>query len=73
MTSERKWESQSHHERKPERNRTARSAAVKLGDMCLSQFWFLSVYAQQWDCWVVWQSFSRFLRNLYNSQDMEAT
>ena len=42
MTNERKWESQSHHERKPERNSTLRGGAVKLGDTCLSQFWFLS-------------------------------
>ena len=26
---------------------------------------FLSVYAQQWDCWVVWSSISSFLRNLH--------
>ena len=25
---------------------------------------FLSVYAQQWDCWVVWQFYFQFLRNL---------
>jgi len=26
---------------------------------------FLSVYAQKWDYWVVWQSISGFLRNLH--------
>ena len=26
---------------------------------------FLSVYAQQWDCWVVWQFYSSFLKNLH--------
>ena len=26
---------------------------------------FLSVYAQQWDCWVVWQFYFQFLRNLH--------
>ena len=41
---------------------------------CHSEHWgthvsfnsgFLSVYAQQWDCWVVWQFYSSFLRNLH--------
>ena len=26
---------------------------------------FLGVYAQQWDCWVVWQFYFQFLRNLH--------
>ena len=26
---------------------------------------FLGVYAQQWDCWVVWQFYSSFLKNLH--------
>ena len=26
---------------------------------------FLGVYAQQWDCWVIWSSISSFLRNLH--------
>ena len=26
---------------------------------------FLRVYAQQWDCWVVWQFYFQFLRNLH--------
>ena len=26
---------------------------------------FLCVYAQQWDCWVIWQFYSSFLRNLH--------
>ena len=25
---------------------------------------FLGVYTQQWDCWVIWQFYSSFLRNL---------
>ena len=28
-------------------------------------FCFLRVYAWQWDCWVIWWSFPRFLRNLH--------
>ena len=27
---------------------------------------FLSVYAQQWDCWIIGSSISSFLRNLHN-------
>ena len=26
---------------------------------------FLCVYAQQWDCWVIWQFYFQFLRNLH--------
>ena len=26
---------------------------------------FLSVYAQQWDCWIAWQFYFQFLRNLH--------
>ena len=26
---------------------------------------FLSVYAQQWDCWVIWQFYFQLLRNLH--------
>ena len=26
---------------------------------------FLSVYAQQWDCWVIWQFYIQVLRNLH--------
>ena len=26
---------------------------------------FLGVYAQQWNCWVIWHSISSFLRNLH--------
>ena len=26
---------------------------------------FLSVYAQQWDCWIIRQFYSQFLRNLH--------
>ena len=33
--------------------------------MCLFQFCFLSVYAQQWDYWVIWQFYLQFLRNLH--------
>ena len=28
-------------------------------------FGFLSVYAQKWDCWVIWQFYFQFLRNLH--------
>ena len=31
----------------------------------LSVLGFLSVYAQQWNCWVVWQFYLVFLRNLH--------
>ena len=27
---------------------------------------FLSVYAQQWDCWVVWQFYFQVLRSIHN-------
>ena len=44
-----------------------------LGDckQCFSEHWgtrisfssgFLSVYAQQWDCWVIWQFYSQFFK-----------
>ena len=33
---------------------------------------FLSVYAQQWDCWVVWQFYFQFLRNLHTVLHMAA-
>ena len=26
---------------------------------------FLGVYAQEWDCWVIWQFYFQFLRNLH--------
>ena len=29
---------------------------------------FLSVYAQQWDCWIVWQLYFQFLRIFKNSE-----
>ena len=41
---------------------------------CCNEYWgtcvsfnsaFLSVYAQQWDCWVIWQFLFQFLRNLH--------
>ena len=41
---------------------------------CCSDHWgtcvsfisgFLGVYDQQWDCWVIWQLYSKFLRNLH--------
>ena len=32
------------------------SAAMNIGGTCVSfSSGFLGVYAQQWDCWVVWQ------------------
>ena len=30
-----------------------------------SNYGFLWVYAQEWDCWVIWQFYSQFLRNLH--------
>ena len=43
-------------------------------EQCYSEHWgtcvsfnsgFLGVYAQQWDCWVVWQFYFQFLKNLH--------
>ena len=43
-------------------------------NLCCNEHWgthvsfnsgFLSVYAQRWDCWVVWQFYFQFLRNLH--------
>ena len=40
---------------------------------CCSEHWgtcvsfssgFLSVYAQQWDCWVIWQFYSQFFKGI---------
>ena len=45
-----------------------------LAKQCCNEHWgtyvsfnsgFLGVYAQQWDCWVVWQFYFQFLRNLH--------
>ena len=42
------------------------SAVMNIGvHVSLSILFFLSVYAQQWDCWVVWQFYFQFLRNLH--------
>ena len=30
--------------------------------MCLFQFWFPRVYAQEWDCWVIWWFYSQFFK-----------
>ena len=30
--------------------------------MCLFQFWFPRVYAQQWNCWVIWQFYFQFFK-----------
>ena len=30
--------------------------------MSLFQFWFLVVYPQQWDCWVIWQFYLQFFK-----------
>ena len=42
------------------------SAAMNIGVQVSLNFGFLGVYAQQWDCWVVWQfCLQFFLRTLY--------
>ena len=33
--------------------------------MYLFELWFLRVYAQQWECWIIWQFYFKFLRNLH--------
>ena len=39
------------------------SAAMNTGvHMSLSILGFLSVYAQQWDCWVVWRFYFQFFK-----------
>ena len=39
------------------------SASVNIGVHVSFNSGFLGVYAQQWDCWVVWQFYFSFLRN----------
>ena len=41
------------------------SAAMNKMNIVSFNSGFLSVYAQQWDCWVVWQFYFVFLRNLH--------
>ena len=42
------------------------SAAMNIGvHVYRSPSGFLSVYAQQWDCWIIRQFYSQFLRNLH--------
>ena len=41
------------------------SAAMNLGVHVSFSSGFLGVYAQQWDCWVVWQFYFQFLRTLH--------
>ena len=41
------------------------SAVVNIGVQMSFNSGFLSVYAQQWDCWVIWQFYFQFLRNLH--------
>ena len=38
------------------------SAAVNMGVHISLNSGFFSVYAQQWDCWVVWQFYFQFLK-----------
>ena len=39
------------------------SAAMNIGGICVSfNSGFLGVYAQQWDCWVVWQCYFQFFK-----------
>ena len=40
----------------------ANSAAIGV-QVCVSfNFGFLGVYAQQWDCWVIWQFYFQFFK-----------
>ena len=41
------------------------SAALNIGVHLSLNSGFLSVYAQQWDCWVIRQFYFQFLRNLH--------
>ena len=42
------------------------NAAMNIGGTRVSlNSGYLGVYAQQWDCWVIWQFISSFLRNLH--------
>ena len=34
---------------------------------------FLRVYAQQWDCWVIWQFYSQFLKESHTVLDTDCT
>ena len=39
------------------------SAAMNIGGACVSfRSGFLSMYAQEWDCWVIWQLYFQFLK-----------
>ena len=39
------------------------SAAMNIGVHVISfNFGFLCVYAQQWDCWVIWQFYFQFFK-----------
>ena len=39
-----------------------KSAAMNFGVHVSFNFGFLGVYAQQWDCWVVWQFYVQFFK-----------
>ena len=41
------------------------SAAMNKMNIVSFKSGFLSVYAQQWDCWVIWQFYFVFLRHLH--------
>ena len=41
------------------------SAVMKIGVHMSLNSGFLSVYAQQWDCWVVWEFYFQILSNLH--------
>ena len=42
------------------------SATVNTGGTCIfPNQSFLQIYAQEWDCWVIWQFSFSFLRNLH--------
>ena len=41
------------------------SAAMNTGVHMALSILVSSLYAQQWDCWVIWQFYFQFLRNLH--------
>ena len=45
---------------------TVNSVAKNTGVACIfSNYGVLWIYAQEWDCWIIWYSIFSFLRNLH--------